>query len=103
MGVGAFNDFAEHLGNMGELKREAGTKDSITELKSLIRGKRIAINSADSAEISASLADRIAETLIYGEEKKSGADSKIGKIKKAPSDFVNQVKMGRIGKKINIK
>ena len=50
-------------------------------------------DSADNAEISGSLSDRIATTLIYGEEKKSDADSEIGKIKKALTDFANQVKM----------
>ena len=58
----------EQIGNMEELKREAGTKDSIKELKSLFRGQRVEMNSADGAKISCSLAGRIAKTMIYGNE-----------------------------------
>ena len=65
-GVGGFNDFVAHLCNMVDLKHAEVTGDSITELTSLIRGKRMGRNSADSAKISVCLADRIAETLIYG-------------------------------------
>ena len=98
-GVGALNDFTEHLGSAGELKRGEGTKDAITELKSLIIGHRIGSNSADNAEIPGALSDRTAEALSYGKAKKSGADLKIGKIKKAIIDFANQAKMWRIGMK----
>ena len=48
-GVGAFNDFMEHLGNVwGELKHEEGMKGDVTGSKSLIRGHRIERNSADN-------------------------------------------------------
>ena len=72
-------------------------KDAITKLKPLILGRRIESNSADNSGISGSLADRIAKTLIRGEEKKSGTDSERG-IKKAKSDFAKQSKMGRPGR-----
>ena len=73
---------------MGELKHEKGIRDAILGLKSLIRGHRVDRNSADNSKIPGSLADdRIAETLIYGKRKHSGADLEIGKIKKALIDF----------------
>ena len=37
-GVAAVNDFIWHLRQIGELKREEGTQEAITEFKSLMRG-----------------------------------------------------------------
>ena len=51
--------------------------DGILESESLIRGHRVCRNSAGNPEISVSLADRIAETLIYGNRRKSGDDLEI--------------------------
>ena len=64
--VGAFNDFMENIGNVEELKPEAGMEDAVTESESLIRGQRIERNSAGNSENSAPLAGRIVKTLIYG-------------------------------------
>ena len=66
--IHALNDITERLGIMWDLKRGEGTKDSITESESLIRGHRIDSNSADKSKIPGSLAGGIAETLIYGKE-----------------------------------
>ena len=60
-------------------------------------------NSVGNSEILGSLAVRISETSIYGKEKISGTDSEIDKIKKALNDYAKQVKMGRTGKRSNIK
>ena len=87
LGGRAFNDFAEHLSQAGELKREEGMGESITESKSLMGGHQIGNNSLGNSEISGSLSGRIAKTLIYGKERKSAAGLEIGKIKKALSDF----------------
>ena len=67
---------------VGALKREEGTKDDISELKSLIRGHRVGTNSAENPKISGSLADRIAKTLIYGNRRNSATDFEIGKKRK---------------------
>ena len=61
-GVGAFNDFAGRLGNMGDLKRDEGAGDAVAESKSLIRGKRVESNSADNEKIAGSSDGRIAKT-----------------------------------------
>ena len=49
-------------------------------------------NSPDKSKIPDSLADRITKTLIYGKERKSETDLKIGEIKKDLSDFAEQVR-----------
>ena len=49
-------------------------------------------NSAGGPEIAGSLPARIAKTLIYGKQRKSGTDLRIEKIKKALCDFANQVR-----------
>ena len=41
------------------------------------------------------MADRIANTLIYGGGRKSAVDLEIGEIKKALIEFANQVKNGK--------
>ena len=48
---GAFNDAMGRLGNMGYLEREKGEKESISELKSLILGHRMGINSPGNLKI----------------------------------------------------
>ena len=79
MGGGeAFNDFTDHLGDMEDLKHEQGTKEAIVEMRSLIHGQRMGINSPDKPKISGSLAGRITKTLIYGGERKSETDLEIG-------------------------
>ena len=75
-GVGAFDDFAERLGNMWDLKHEAGLGDDITELKSLIRGQSISINSAGNSENFGFFVGGFRKTPIYGKEKKSDTDLK---------------------------
>ena len=77
---------------MEELKHEKGTKEAITELKSLIQGQRANSNYPNNKGISGSLADRITEMLISGKERKSETDLKIGNIKKALKDFAKQNK-----------
>ena len=72
-------------------------------MKSLIRGKRIGRNSADNSKISGTLADRIANPLIYGKKRKSDTDLRIAIIKKALNDFANQVRTGNQRKGNNIK
>ena len=91
-GIGAFYDFMEHLSQVGESKRVEGAGGEITEFKSLMRGYRIGRNSPGNLKISGPLAGSIVETLIYGEERKSAADLRIGRIKPALSDFANQLK-----------
>ena len=89
----------DHVGNIEELKHDEGRKDDISESKSLIRGQRMGSNSADNSEISGSLGDRISKTPIHGNQRKSDADLKIGKIKKALGDFANRLRSGSDGKK----
>ena len=93
-GVEACNDSMVRIGNMEDLKREEWTKDAITELKSLFRGKRIERNSAGNSEISGSLAGRIAKQLIGGKEKKSDADLKSGN-KESANRFAKQANSKR--------
>ena len=57
--VEAYNDAMCHMSKVGGLKHEEGTQDDITELKSLMRGNHIYINSADNSEILGSLSGRI--------------------------------------------
>ena len=79
---GGFNDPANHLPNVEELKRVKETKESIMELKSLIQSQRINSNPANKIGTTGSLSDRITKLSIYGKEKKSETDLKIDKIKK---------------------
>ena len=83
---------------MGDLEHEKGTKEAIAELKSLIHGHRMGRNSPGKSEISGFLADRITKTLIYGKERKSETDMKIGKIKNALSDFAQRASDENQGK-----
>ena len=92
-GVEAFNDCVGSLSQAEESKHEEW--ESQTELKSLMRGHHIDCNSSGNLKIPGSSADRIAETLIYGKERKSAIDWKIGKVKRDLSDFPNQVKNGK--------
>ena len=69
----------DRLGNMGELKQEKGMRDAIFALKSLIRGKRMGSNSAGNPDIPGSLADRITQALIYGKQRKSHPELRVGK------------------------
>ena len=59
----------EHLGQVGGLKREEGMQYAITELKSLLRGEKVDINSACSSKIPVSLPGRIANAFLYGKER----------------------------------
>ena len=81
-----------------ELKREEGMGGDISELKSLISGELMVRNSARNPQISGSLADRIAKTLIYDKRRKPGTDLEIVEIKKALIDFANQLRSGNIGR-----
>ena len=87
---GELNDFINHLSNVEEVKHEKGMKEAITELKSLIRHHRINRNSINKTGTEGSLTDRITKLSIYGKEKKSETDQKIGKIKKTITDFAKQ-------------
>ena len=64
--VADFNDFAWNLSQVGELGREEGTPEAITELKSLMRGHHIERNSSGNLRISGPANDRISKTLTYG-------------------------------------
>ena len=59
-GVEAFNDCIWHLNHVEELRREEGVRESIAELKSLMRGHHNGNNSSGNLKISASSTDRIA-------------------------------------------
>ena len=91
-GEAEHNDFINHLENVEEVKHEKGTKEAIMELKSLIQKRRTNSNSMNKAGATGSLTDRITKLLIYGKETKSETDKKIGKIKKAITDFSKQRK-----------
>ena len=92
-GEEAFNDFMDHLWNMGgELKHDKGTKEAILESESLIHGHRMGGNSAGNQKMSGSLSDRITKTLIYGKQGKSDIDLRIGRMEKALSDFAKHAK-----------
>ena len=69
---GAFNDAMGRLGNMGYLEREKGEKESISELKSLILGHRMGINSPGNLKIPCPLADRITKSADLWESSKFG-------------------------------
>ena len=64
-----FNDSIGNLSQVGELKREEGAQESITELKSLMRGHHIGRNSSRNLRISGSSDDRIEKTHMYGKNK----------------------------------
>ena len=57
-----------HLSQVGDFKREEGTEEAITELKSLSRGYHIENNSADNSKMSGSLLGRIVKTFLYGKD-----------------------------------
>ena len=76
------------------MKHEERTKEEITELESLMRGKHNGTNSSGNLKIAGSVAGGIAKTLIYGKERKSAVDMEIGEIKKSISDFARKVKNG---------
>ena len=63
-------------------------EEAIAELKSLIRGHRMGINS----KIRRPLVYRITKTLIYDKQRKSETDLGIEKVKQALSDFHKQAK-----------
>ena len=99
-GVESFNGFVGRLSQVGELKKEEGTTEEITESEYLMRGKRIGRNSSDNLRISGSLNDRISQTLIYGKNIKPPIGLEIEKIKTSLIDFS---KKGKIGETSNIK
>ena len=53
-GLEAFNDCTERLSRVGELKRDEGAQEEITELKSLMRGHQLENTSSGSLIISGS-------------------------------------------------
>ena len=59
LGVVAFNDFIGHLCQVGQLKREEGPQEAITELQCLMRGRNFGRNSSGNLRISGSSGDRI--------------------------------------------
>ena len=72
---------------MGEAKHEKGMGEAIVELKSLIHGQRVNNNSPGKTKIPGPLTDKITKTLIFGKERKSETDLRIGEIKTSLSDF----------------
>ena len=91
-GEQAFRDFLDHIGMVEELRYEEGMQESISELKTLMRGQRIEQNSSDLMKLSGNLGERITKTLLYGKKGKSPVDLKVEKIKRALKDFAKQVK-----------
>ena len=57
--VAASNYFMEHLSHVGELKRDEGAKEALTELKSLMRGRHIRGKSPGNLKVPGTLTDRI--------------------------------------------
>ena len=92
VGEQAYRDFLDHIGKVEELRREEGTQEAISELKTLMRGQRIEQNSPDLSKLSGNLGGRITKTLLYGKKGKSPVDLKVGEIKSALKDFANQAK-----------
>ena len=92
LGGQAFRDFLDHIGAAGELRNEEGAQESISELKTLMRGQRIDRNSSNLMKLSGNLGERITKTLLYGKKGKSPIDLKVGKIKRALLDFAKLVK-----------
>merc|ERR1712112_36235 len=88
----AFRDFLDHIGMVGELRHEEGMQESISELKTLMRGQRIEQNSSNLMKLSGNLGERITKTLLYGKKGKSPIDLKVEKIKRALLDFAKQAK-----------
>ena len=76
--------------------------EAITESESLMRGGIIENNSEDNLKNPGALSGIIAKTLLYGKERESAVDLKIGKVKKALSDFARQLKNGKNWKANNI-
>ena len=60
-GVGEFNDFMWSVRQVEGLKHEEGTQEAITELESLMRGRRVGNNSSGNLKNSGSLTGRIAK------------------------------------------
>ena len=58
-GEQAYRDFLDHIGKVGELRHEEGTQESISELKTLMRGRRIEQNSSDLMELSGNLSGEL--------------------------------------------
>ena len=83
----------------GELKRGEDTKAAITELKSLMHGRRIWGNSAGNSEIPGPFSGGIAKSLIYGKETRYAVGMEIGEIEKAICDFPDKRRTKRTGKK----
>ena len=69
-GEEGFNDFANHLANVEELKREKGMKESIMELKSFIQIHRINSNSANKIGTAGSLISRQNNKTVYIRKRK---------------------------------
>merc|ERR1712112_463862 len=86
-GEQAFRGFLDHIGVV-----EEGMQESISELKTLMRGQRIDQNSSDLTKLSGNLGERITKTLLYGKKGKSPIDLKVEKIKRALKDFAKQAK-----------
>ena len=91
----AFRDFLGHIGTVEELRHEKGMQESISELKTLMRGQRIEQNSSDLMKLSGNLGGRITKTLLYGKKGKSPADLKVGGNQNALKDFAKQAKEER--------
>ena len=83
--VDALNDFMEHLSQSGELKREEGANEAITDLKSLMCGRRIGNNSPGNLKIAGSAAENIESDDLW--KRKSMVCLEIGMAKKALIDF----------------
>ena len=94
-GEQAFRDFLDHIGMVEELRHEEGMRESISELKTLMRGQRIGQNSTDLMKLSGNLGGRITKILLYGKKGKYPAGLKAGEIKNALKDFAKQAKEER--------
>ena len=69
-GEQAFRDFLDHIGMVEELRHEEGMQESISELKTLMRGQRIEQNSSDLMKLSGNLGERITENSSLWKERK---------------------------------
>ena len=58
-GEQAYREFLDHLGRVEELKHEEGTKEAISEIKTLMQKQRIDQNSSDLMKLSGGLTERI--------------------------------------------
>ena len=93
----------DHIGTVEELRHEEGMQESISELKTLMRGQRIEQNSSDLMKLSGNLGGRITKTLLYGKKGKSPVGLKAEKIKRALKDFAKQAKEEKNWEISNIK